>query len=316
MGQGARSGAQRLVRLSDPSRTRAYALLPIVILIWGANWPAVKFGLAYLPPIWFATLRTALGAACLFAFLAVTKRLAWPTRRDLPILLSVAILQVAMFQPLTNLGLQQVAAGRAAVLVYTTPLWVAPGAVLFLGERLTPLKIGGLVCGLAGIAVLFNPLALDWSNSDVVLGSLLLMGASVVWGVAILHVRAHQWHLSPLQLTPWQLLIGLGFLLVIALVLEGPLDAEWNAVSIGLVLYNGPVASAFGYWAATTISRALPAITTSLSFLGVPAVGIIGSLVFLGEWPDAALLGGFGLILVGVTLVNVADRRMAIDEVV
>jgi drug/metabolite transporter (DMT)-like permease len=200
------------------------------------------------------------------------------------------------------------------VLVYTTPLWVTPGAVLLLGERLTPLKVAGLACGLGGVAMLFNPLALDWSKSDVVLGSLQLIGASMVWGLAILHIRAHRWHLSPLQLTPWQLLLGLGFLLPVTLVFEGRLAAQWNPISIGVVLYNGPIGTAFGYWAATTISRSLPAITTSLSFLGVPAVGILCSLLFLGERPDAALLGGFGLILVGVTLVNVADRRSAIDE--
>src|SRR5207244_6481654 len=118
-------------------------------------------------------------------FLALTGKLARPTRRDLPIVLSVAILQMAIFQPLTNLGLRHVAAGRAAVLVYTTPLWVTPGAVLFLAERLTPLKVAGLACGLGGIGLLFNPLALDWSRSDVVLGSVELMAASMLWGVAI-----------------------------------------------------------------------------------------------------------------------------------
>jgi drug/metabolite transporter (DMT)-like permease len=293
---------------APPSRALAYALLPLVVLLWGANWPAVKVGLAYVPPLWFATLRTALGAACLFAFLALTGKLARPTRRDLPIVVSVALLQIAIFQPLTNFGLRHVAAGRAAVLVYTTPLWVTPGAVLLLGERLTRLKVAGLACGFGGVGMLFNPLALDWSSSDVVLGSLQLTAASMVWGLAILHIRAHRWHLSPLQLTPWQLLLGLGLLLPLTLVFEGRLGAEWNPTSIGVIVYNGPIATAFCYWAATTISRALPAITTSLSFLGVPAVGILCSLLFLGERPDAALLGGFGLILVGVTLVNLADR--------
>jgi drug/metabolite transporter (DMT)-like permease len=292
---------------APPSRARAYALLPLVVLLWGVNWPAMKVGLAYVPPLWFATLRTALGAACLFAFLALTGRLARPTRRDLPIVLSVALLQVAMFQPLTNLGLRHVAAGRAAVLVYTTPLWVTPGAVLLLGERLTPLKVAGLACGLGGIGLLFNPLALDWSRSDVVLGSVELMAASMLWGLAILHIRAHRWHLSALQLTPWQLLLGLGLLLPVTLVLEGRAAVQWNPTSIAVIAYNGPIATAFCYWAATTISRALPAITSSLAFLGVPAVGILCSLLFFGERLDGALLGGFGLILVGVTLVNLAD---------
>jgi drug/metabolite transporter (DMT)-like permease len=292
---------------AQPSRARAYALLPLVVLLWGVNWPAMKVALEYVTSLWFATLRTALGAACLFAFLALTGRLARPSRRDLPIVLSVALLQVAMFQPLANLGLRHVAAGRAAVLVYTTPLWVTPGAVLLLGERLTPLKVAGLACGLGGIGLLFNPLALDWSRSDVVLGSVELMAASMLWGLAILHIRAHRWHLSALQLTPWQLLLGLAFLLPVTLALEGRDPGEWNPTSISVLLYNGPIATAFCYWAATTISRALPAITTSLAFLGVPAVGILCSLLFLGERPDGALLGGFALILVGVTLVNLAD---------
>ena len=112
---------------APPSRARAYALLPLVVLLWGVNWPAMKVALEYVTPLWFATLRTALGAACLFAFLALTGRLGRPTRQDLPIVLSVALLQVAIFQPLANLGRRHVAAGRAAVLVYTTPLWVTPG---------------------------------------------------------------------------------------------------------------------------------------------------------------------------------------------
>ena len=294
---------------APPSLVGAYALLPLVIFLWGANWPLMKVGLAYIPPLWFATLRTGLGAVCLFAFLGVTGRLAVPTRRDLPIVLSVALLQLVIFQSLTNFGLRQVAAGRAAVLVYTTPLWVAPGAVLFLGERLTPLRIAGLGCGLAGLGVLFNPLALDWSKSEVVLGSAQLMTAAMLWGLVILHIRAHRWHLSPLQLTPWQLLLGVAVLLPVALASEGPAAVQWNPTSIGVILYNGPIATAFCYWASTTISRTLPAITTSLSFLGVPAVGIFSSLLLLGERPDAALLGGFGLILAGVTLVSLADRR-------
>ena len=54
---------------APPSHSRAYALLPLVVLLWGVNWPAMKVALEYVTPLWFATLRTALGAACLFAFL-------------------------------------------------------------------------------------------------------------------------------------------------------------------------------------------------------------------------------------------------------
>jgi len=269
----------------------------------------MKVGLHYVSPMWFATLRMTIGAACMFAFLAWTRQLAMPTRRDLPIILSSALFQMALFQTLANFGLQRVAAGRSAVLAYTTPVWVVPGALLFLGERMTPWKLAGLGCGLLGVIVLFNPAALDWSNREVVIGSGLLLVAAMSWSVAILHLRGHRWHLTPLQLTPWQMTVALVVLLPVTLLVDGPPRIEWNMTVSAILLYNGPVATAFCFWAANYISSTLPAITTSLSFLGVPAVGILLSMLSLGEEPDLMLLAGFGCILAGVALVNLGDRR-------
>ena len=69
---------------------------------------------------------------------------------------------------LVHWGLQYVPAGRAALLAYSTPIWVVPAAMLFLGERLTGLRVLGLLAGLGGLAVLFNPLSFDWSDGQTV----------------------------------------------------------------------------------------------------------------------------------------------------
>jgi drug/metabolite transporter (DMT)-like permease len=74
-----------------------------------------------------------------------------------------------------------------------------------------------------------------------------------------------------------------------------------------VLAYNGPIATSFSYWAGTSITRSLPAITTSLSFLAVPVVGVLSSELMLGEIPNWWLLVGFGFILLGVAIVNVAD---------
>jgi drug/metabolite transporter (DMT)-like permease len=44
--------------------------LGLAILIWGANWPIMKAGLAHVTPIWFSALRFGSGACCLFALQA------------------------------------------------------------------------------------------------------------------------------------------------------------------------------------------------------------------------------------------------------
>jgi drug/metabolite transporter (DMT)-like permease len=285
--------------------------LALVVLIWGANWPTMKVGLAHIGPMWFAAARFWMGSLCLFAVLAWQGRLALPTRRDLPVLLSVGLTQMALFQPIVNFGLIHVNAGRAAVLVYTTPLWVVPGALLFLGETIGALKWAGVALGVVGVGVLFNPFGLDWTNRDVVIGSFLLMAAAMMWGIAVLHIRSHRWHLSPLQLTPWQLLLAAILVTPAAAIFEGGAGPDWSLPLLYALLYNGPVATAFAFWAATSISRALPAVTSSLSFLAVPAMGVLLSGLSLGEVPDLSLLGGFGSILGGVLLVNLADWRAA-----
>ncbi|MBK1666834.1 multidrug DMT transporter permease [Rhodovibrio sodomensis] len=292
-----------------PGTKGAYLLLAAVILLWGTNWPVMKIGLQSITPFWFAVARMSMGAVTLFGVLAVTGRLSLPRRADMPIVVSVALLQMATFLSLVNLALLTVDAGRSAILAYTTPLWVTPVAVYLLGERLNARKGAGLILGLTGVAVLFNPLGFDWSDPDVVLGNAFLMLAALGWAATILHTRRHTWTSSPLQLAPWQMLAALPVLLILAFVFEGDARIDWSGELIAILLYNGPLATAFCFWAVVTVQRSLPAISTSLGLLGVPTAGVIMSTLVLGEALSLTRVGGLALIVGGMALVNLADLR-------
>ncbi len=287
----------------------ARLLLVAVVILWGANWPVMKVGLQSMPPIWFATARMTLGAATLFALLMVLGRLKLPTRRDLPLVLTVGGLQMAAFLLLVNLALQHVEAGRSSVLAYTTPLWVTPAAMLLMSETLTPRKAAGLVLGLGGLAVLFNPLGFDWASREALVGNALLLGAAFAWSLAILHVRVHSWDSSPLQLAPWQMLVAAVPLGLLSWFSESWSTVRWSGELAVILAYNGPLATAFCFWAVVSVNRALPAITTSLSLLAVPVAGVLLSAVFLSETLTPTLVGGLLLILAGTVLVNLADLR-------
>src|SRR5262249_43685598 len=112
------------------------------------------------------------------------------------------------FTGLVSIGLQFVPAGRSVVLGYTTPLWVTIGAGLFLGEPLTPSRIIGLIVGLSGLLLLFDPSTFDWSNHDAIIGNALVLVAALCWTASILHVRAHKWVSTPFELVPWQALLA------------------------------------------------------------------------------------------------------------
>ena len=122
-------------------------------------------------------------------------------------------------------------------------------------------------------------------------------------------IRGRPWHLTPLQLAPWQLLLAGLLLLAAAYGFEGPLCLHPTAKVVAILAYNGPICIGFCFWASVAIARALPAVTSSLSFFAVPAFGIAASAVVLGERIDLTLIGGFALILAGVGLVAASDRR-------
>jgi len=284
-------------------------LLAAVIVLWGVNWPIMKTGLLYVGPIWFAAIRILTGAACLFALLAVQRRLALPARRDWPVVISVGGFQIGATLGLMHMGLVYVEAGRSAILSYTTPLWVTPMAFLVLGERLKPARVAGLVLGLSGIVVLFSPGTFDFTDRDAVLGNGLLLAAAVIWAAVIVHIRRHQWSMSPLELMPWQMLFGGTLLALVALAAEEVGAIHWTATLWAVLTYNGPVASAFCFWAIVSVSRALPALSTSLGSLGVPVVGMTASAIALGEPLTAGNVLGLALITGGVAWVALADLR-------
>jgi drug/metabolite transporter (DMT)-like permease len=90
-------------------------------------------------------------------------------------------------------------------------------------------------------------------------------------------------------------------LLSAALCLEGPFPTIDAAGAMSLV-YVGPCATGFAYWAMVQVGRHFSPSTLSMSLLAVPALGILASSIALGETVDSALVGGGILIAVGIGL--------------
>jgi drug/metabolite transporter (DMT)-like permease len=293
------------------SRRAAVAMLAVVVLAWGFAWPVNKLILQELSPAWTAGLRAALGTAVLFAVMPLAGRLRLPSRHDLPVVCSISLLHMVGFTVLSGIGLQLVSTGRSVVLAYTTPLWVVPGAHLFLGERVTPRRAAGALMGLGGLAVLFNPLAFDWRDATAVLGNLALLASALCWAASILHIRGHRWHAADtLDLVPWALLIATTVLLPLALALDGWPTPHWSTGLFLLLLYGGIPGTAIAYWATAVASRGLPSVTMSLGLLVAPLISITTATLALGEALSAALLAAMVLIIGGVA-VGARDRAAA-----
>jgi drug/metabolite transporter (DMT)-like permease len=287
----------------------AWLQLAAAVVLFGLTWPAMKIGLLAGTPVWLAAGRATASALTAFALLAALGRLSLPHREDWPVILSVGGLQLTSFFALANLGVQSVPACRSGVLAYTTMLWMVPLS-LVAGEPIGKRAVAGAALGALGVVVLSDPLRFDWQDRQIVLGHAYLLLAGFSWAIAMMHTRRHVWRGTPLDALPWQMSVATVLLWVLVAVIEphGHLDpGRWELWAA--LVYIGILAGPAGTWTTVSVTRALPPVTTSLGMLGVPLIGIVSSVLLLGERVTASLAGGTALVLAGMAIVILENAR-------
>jgi drug/metabolite transporter (DMT)-like permease len=292
-------------------RARGLLALTAAVTAWGIGWPVNRAILYHLPPLSTVAVRSAIATMALFAIAGWQKRLAVPDRRDVPVLLSISLLHMTGYAVLVSVGLLFVPVGRSIVLAYTMPLWITPGAALFLGERLTARRGLGVLLGVGGLAVMFNPLGFDWHNRQGLIGNAVLLLAALLWAASILHIRAHRWKAAPFDLIPWEMALATLVLSVLALTIDGWPRIAWPPNLVWLMLYSALPGTALAFWAAAVASQNLPAVTTSLGLLAAPVIGIVASAVTLGEAPTLTLGIAVAMIIGGIALGTISSAAPA-----
>jgi drug/metabolite transporter (DMT)-like permease len=138
-------------------RRLAYAAWVAVCLIWGTTYLGIRVSLETMPPALMGGLRWTLAGGLLTMWLVLRgEKLPPPSRWR-----SIALLGFLMLV-LGNGGVvfaeQWVPSGLTAVLVATSPFWMA-GIEAFMpdGEKLRPWLIAGLLLGFSGIVLLVWP---------------------------------------------------------------------------------------------------------------------------------------------------------------
>lgn len=279
-------------------------LLGTLTLFWGLNWPAMKLGLAEVPPWTFRTFCLVTGGLGLLALArAGGHRLAIPRAERGPLCL-VALFNITAWHLLSAYGLTLIRAGRAAIIAYTMPLWAVLLGRLLLGERLTRARALGLVLGLLGMAALLGPeLRAVWAAPR---GALFIVAAAVAWAAGTVLMKGFRWTLPTVLLAGWQVLLGAVPVTLGALLLE-PRPAlgvlTWPAL-VGTA-YAAVVGVVVCHYLWFRILRMLPSGIAAIATLGVPIVGVFSSAVVLGERIGVGELIALALVVLALGLVLV-----------
>jgi probable blue pigment (indigoidine) exporter len=288
------------------------ALLAVVPSLWGSAFIAIRAGLlAGAPPFAFAEYRYVLATA-LVALGAVASRQPRPARR--PFLVSAllgGVFLMGVYAALIYWGEQYTSGGLTSVLVSTAPVWTAIIALVLLpAERLGVLGWAGVGIGLSGVVLLFLPdLGVPHGGGVGALMAPLLAAASASAGAVL--VRRSGVHAAGLWNLTGQLGVASLILLPLTALAPGGFSFPVTPLTLGTLLYLAVGSSAIAYGLFfVLLHRVGPARASMVAYLN-PAVGLTVGWLALGESITPAELGGFGLILLAVALLQVERRRTA-----
>ncbi len=285
---------------SDEIPLIGLALVAVLVLLWGSNFPAMKIALSEIPPFTFRSVSNAIGAFGLLAIgrIAMGYSLSVP-RRDLGPLIVTASLNIAGWQLLLTFGLLRIDASQAIIIAYTMPLWAALFARVLLKEYLSVIRIFGIVLGIGGILVL-NLRNLDMPSASPI-GAMLVLGAALCWASGTVAMKMHRWRMPTIMMTGWQVAIGTLPMLAGMAILEDPstlLSASPQALA-GM-LYTAVIAMVICHWTWYSLLRMVLAAAAATSTLAIPVCGVYASALILGDRVGVHEVGALALVVTGL----------------
>ena len=273
--------------------------------IWGLNVAAVKVLTGVFDPTTVAALRMLVACAAL-SLIVLWKRCGLPSlswQQSVAIVVC-AILMVYFNQILFAEGLQRSTATNGALIMALSPLVSALLAAVVFRERLTLMRLVGVLLGFAGVAavVLSHPGA---GLSSAGAGDLMLVAAVVSFaaGGAIVQRLARQ--LNPLTIS-WAIYVVGSLLLAVHATLESPaigvdgIFPGWRPWA--LILFSGVMATALSNLVWNRAIARIGVARTAVFLYWVPVFGVGFAAMLLGERLNLWHLFGFLAVMGGTYL--------------
>ncbi|MET3288731.1 UNVERIFIED_CONTAM: drug/metabolite transporter (DMT)-like permease [Brevibacillus sp. OAP136] len=196
--------------------------------------------------------------------------------------------------------------GLFSVLVYFQPVLIGLFAWMWLGEKMTLLKLIGLAIGFLGILAV----SADGLSGQVSLvGVLMALMTAVSWALGVIYVKKESGNVDSLWMVALQFIIGGTILTAIGTGVESWSDIVWN----GSYLLGIGFGSSFGIPVAfviyfTLINSGEASKVASFTFL-VPLIAVATGTLFLHEPFTYSLLAGLVLIILSIYFVNRKSNR-------
>jgi drug/metabolite transporter (DMT)-like permease len=297
---------QRPFHSTQHGSGRARLALVLMVLVWGINFPIAKAALRELSPLAFNALRYPFAALVVLLALRWRGGMQWPAAGDRLRVIALGLFGNLVYQQFFIFGLDQTRAGTASILLASTPILTALLSAAAGHERPRAGTWFGVIATFAGIALVVSVGASNGGRDHSLLGSALMLGASLSWAGYTVGSRTIIQRYGSILFTAWTLWVGTAALVLAGLpdLLRTDLGAVSAAGWFGVV-YAGAfsigVAYLIWYYGVRQIGNTRTAVFSNL----VPVVALAAAWLHLGEVPHVRQIAGAAVIIGGVTLAQI-----------
>jgi len=287
-----------------------YGLLVFASLSWAGSFVAVRVIYEEIPPIMLGFLRFVIATPVMFLLLVLTKKKFFLSKQKLPSLIVLGLTGVTLLYIFQFTGVSLTTASTGGVLINTNVLFISLFSALFLHERFTWIKSGGILLSFTGVIfVMLSQISSQGIVFDAsfLFGSILVILSAICWAVYSIVGKHMLKKDDPLVVNANAFLIGtVLFLPIVATDVETAVSTL-SFKGFLAVLYLGLFCSVFAY-IAWYYALSMQEAAESAVFLNlIPLFTILLSL-FIGEYPTPIFLVGAALIISGVFIVQKAKR--------
>jgi drug/metabolite transporter (DMT)-like permease len=217
------------------------------------------------------------------------------------------VLQNAVYLGLFFVAMQTIEASFAAIIASTMPLMVALAAWLFMGERLGPLGIAGLVAGLAGVALIMGTRIT--AGADLFSVAICIVGV-VALTIATLTVRGASSGGNLLMVVGLQMLVGCAALVIATLLFETPRLNPSLPLALAFT-YTCLVPGLAATWIWFMLVGRIGATRAATFHFLNPFFGVFIASLLLGEQLGPRDILGVAIIAAGILAVQISRQTKA-----
>ncbi|KEJ90732.1 DMT family transporter [Sulfitobacter donghicola] len=286
---------------------RAIGLGLIFALIWSSAFTSARIIVADATPLAALSLRY-LVSGVIGVSIARALGQSWHlTRSQWRATISFGILQNAIYLGLFFVAMQTIEASLAAIIASTMPLMVGLAAWMFMGDRLSPLGVVGLLAGVVGVALIMGTRINQ--GVDIVGVGICFIGVLALT-IATLTVRGASSGGNLLMVVGLQMLVGCAALVIATLLFETPhINFTWPLITA--FIYTCLVPGLLATWVWFTLVGRIGATRAAAFHFLNPFFGVAIAAVLLGESLGPRDLIGVAIIAAGILAVQISRQRSA-----